>query len=191
VAERSALALVLGCLFLSGCAPLTPYTSLPKSAPLAERIARYNQFEEKKRPLGFPQFGERKPGFFGDVYLYQLRHFYEASGDSSSARLMADWRPYELGASAGLTLGLGAFVGGAVLAERGGRLWDTGPLVAGASILFGSFILLVWEREHFLGATAKSFNEFMKRDLGLEDVDVFLVPPAQEDPAKLAFLRRF
>lgn len=167
---RSFWSLILGtALALSGACSTTPPYVRP-AQPLSPE-ARQGLYQEKsivydwwtgyQAGSGIPSGGASG----GLSYNSRLGGYMEASGDTISA---ARARQAEAFSMAGLAVGLGGVLAGS-LAYPPTRE-NLGPFlgVVGAG-LAGEIVLLEWGRRRHVDPAVRSFNAFLRRDLGLPE----------------------
>ena len=159
--------ILLGVLTMTGCGTIpTAYHTPPASTSMAERQKIYEE-HAITRNWWQKVFGT------DDGQFETLASYYETSGDMISASRSRKGDNYSLWA-------LGAFFGGFLISEAmvGGHLFQNGSQNDSATyqtlpvnvLAFGftsSLFLTAWGYNNNLVGAERSFNAYLKRDLGL------------------------
>jgi hypothetical protein len=186
--RRACLLLALVAVCLQGCAHMHPYSNLPATTPLAQRIQAYRIHEVQAWGDSIIVGGE----WLHTVYdLEDLQPYFKHSGDIKTAQIAATWETVDGWAEwVGLT-GLGVLTGGALIENRK-TLDESAPYFwSGLGLMLTAAVFRSVEQWHYFHRMAESFDNYLKQDLDLKDSDLSFIPPTQENSAKIAFLARF
>src|SRR5258708_5577972 len=145
----------------SGCRSLpSPYQHPSDAVTMPERQKIYDQRYVSRTFFWGLHIGGRVMPF----HPGEFPGYYDASGDSTSARIAEG---FDLSRLAGLAAGLGGLATGLVLWHNGNAN-DLSPLwISGGAGLISKMIIIGWGNGHYFDPAAKSFNAYLKRDLGL------------------------
>lgn len=148
---------------LSGCA--TVYHTPPQSASLAERQQVYDRQKATYDWFNYVRVGGRQLPLGGHSYAISVAKYYEAGGDTLSAKMAADAAPHY---AWGLAAGLAGLLGG--IAVQSSQGWqDLRWLCIGGALGIGVEITVInFGNERYIRPSVASYNSYLRRDLALD-----------------------